>query len=188
MLGFKDHYEMNEWLLMGAGDILLLHTDGLTDHRAATRSLLPDPPRARAAAGGASAGPRDLRRDQGGPARLRPPHRRRQPRRHQKGVGSWYRRPSWRGTVALIRADRHRGDTGRAPRRAALAAQESKTPVRFGAGVAGRVRQGPGLHGRRGPRARTAAGRGGDRPAVSAERTKGLAQRHPAGTKASSSR
>ena len=32
-LGFKQHYEMNEWWIMGAGDILLLHTDGLTDHR-----------------------------------------------------------------------------------------------------------------------------------------------------------
>lgn len=32
ILGFKDHYEMNEWWLMGAGDILLLHTDGLVDH------------------------------------------------------------------------------------------------------------------------------------------------------------
>jgi len=32
-LGFKDHYEMNEWWIMGAGDILLLHTDGLADHR-----------------------------------------------------------------------------------------------------------------------------------------------------------
>ena len=31
-LGFKDHYQENKWLLMGAGDILLLHTDGLTDH------------------------------------------------------------------------------------------------------------------------------------------------------------
>ena len=31
-LGFKDHYEMNEWWIMGAGDILLLHTDGLVDH------------------------------------------------------------------------------------------------------------------------------------------------------------
>jgi serine phosphatase RsbU (regulator of sigma subunit) len=32
-LGFKDHYATNKWLLMGAGDILLLHTDGLSDHR-----------------------------------------------------------------------------------------------------------------------------------------------------------
>ena len=24
---------MNEWTLMGAGDILLLHTDGFSDHR-----------------------------------------------------------------------------------------------------------------------------------------------------------
>ena len=31
-LGFKDHYEMNEGVLMGEGDILLLHTDGLVDH------------------------------------------------------------------------------------------------------------------------------------------------------------
>jgi serine phosphatase RsbU (regulator of sigma subunit) len=31
-MGFKDHYEMNEWWIMGTGDILLLHTDGLTDH------------------------------------------------------------------------------------------------------------------------------------------------------------
>jgi serine phosphatase RsbU (regulator of sigma subunit) len=31
-LGFKQHYEMNKWRIMGAGDILLLHTDGLTDH------------------------------------------------------------------------------------------------------------------------------------------------------------
>lgn len=32
-LGFKDHYEMNDWVLMGQGDILLLHTDGLSEHR-----------------------------------------------------------------------------------------------------------------------------------------------------------
>jgi serine phosphatase RsbU (regulator of sigma subunit) len=31
-LGFKDHYEMNEWVLMGQGDILLLPTDGLVEH------------------------------------------------------------------------------------------------------------------------------------------------------------
>jgi serine phosphatase RsbU (regulator of sigma subunit) len=32
-LGFTDRYQMNEWSLMGAGDILLLHTDGLMEHR-----------------------------------------------------------------------------------------------------------------------------------------------------------
>ena len=32
VLGFKDHYELNEWVLMGAGDILLLHTDGFAEH------------------------------------------------------------------------------------------------------------------------------------------------------------
>jgi serine phosphatase RsbU (regulator of sigma subunit) len=32
VLGYKDEYELNEWTLMGAGDILLLHTDGLLEH------------------------------------------------------------------------------------------------------------------------------------------------------------
>ena len=32
LLGYKDSYEMNEWVLMGEGDILLLHTDGLVEH------------------------------------------------------------------------------------------------------------------------------------------------------------
>jgi serine phosphatase RsbU (regulator of sigma subunit) len=31
-LGFKGKYETNEWQLMGRGDILLMHTDGLIDH------------------------------------------------------------------------------------------------------------------------------------------------------------
>jgi serine phosphatase RsbU (regulator of sigma subunit) len=33
VLGFKDDYTINQWVLMGAGDILLLHTDGLAEHR-----------------------------------------------------------------------------------------------------------------------------------------------------------
>ena len=32
LLGFKERYEMNEWTLMGRGDILLIYTDGLTEH------------------------------------------------------------------------------------------------------------------------------------------------------------
>jgi serine phosphatase RsbU (regulator of sigma subunit) len=32
VLGFKDHYTINQWVLMGEGDILLLHTDGLAEH------------------------------------------------------------------------------------------------------------------------------------------------------------
>jgi serine phosphatase RsbU (regulator of sigma subunit) len=32
LLGFKAQYEMNEWLLMGRGDILLMYTDGLAEH------------------------------------------------------------------------------------------------------------------------------------------------------------
>jgi serine phosphatase RsbU (regulator of sigma subunit) len=31
-LGFKERYRLNEWTLMGVGDILLLYTDGLLDH------------------------------------------------------------------------------------------------------------------------------------------------------------
>lgn len=33
VMGFKDDYTLNEWVLMGRGDILLLQTDGLTEHR-----------------------------------------------------------------------------------------------------------------------------------------------------------
>ena len=33
VLGFKDDYTLNEWVLMGQGDILLLQTDGLSEHR-----------------------------------------------------------------------------------------------------------------------------------------------------------
>ena len=40
--GFKQHYEMNEWRIMGAGDILLLHTDGLTEHRRGDDAYAPD--------------------------------------------------------------------------------------------------------------------------------------------------
>lgn len=32
VLGFKRRYEVNEWKLMGAGDIMLLLTDGVTEH------------------------------------------------------------------------------------------------------------------------------------------------------------
>jgi serine phosphatase RsbU (regulator of sigma subunit) len=32
VLGFKGRYQLNEWKLMGTGDILLLYTDGLLEH------------------------------------------------------------------------------------------------------------------------------------------------------------
>jgi serine phosphatase RsbU (regulator of sigma subunit) len=41
-LGFKDDYKMNQWVLMGAGDILLLHTDGLLEHRNASDYYYPE--------------------------------------------------------------------------------------------------------------------------------------------------
>ena len=41
VLGFKERYEMNEWTLMGHGDVLLLHTDGLTDHRGPAGDYFP---------------------------------------------------------------------------------------------------------------------------------------------------
>jgi|SRR5579862_1448970 len=40
-LGFKDHYETNAWVLMGEGDILLLHTDGLSEHRRGDEDYFP---------------------------------------------------------------------------------------------------------------------------------------------------
>ncbi len=41
MLGFKDGYETNEWWLMGSGDILLLHTDGLVEHARGNEQYFP---------------------------------------------------------------------------------------------------------------------------------------------------
>ncbi len=32
LLGFKDDYQVNEWRLLGSGDLLLLYTDGLAEH------------------------------------------------------------------------------------------------------------------------------------------------------------
>ena len=40
-LGFKDTYETNDWLLMGQGDILLLHTDGVTEHTRGDEPYVP---------------------------------------------------------------------------------------------------------------------------------------------------
>ena len=40
-LGFKDHYEMNKWLLMGEGDILLLYTDGIAEHARVDEEYFP---------------------------------------------------------------------------------------------------------------------------------------------------
>jgi serine phosphatase RsbU (regulator of sigma subunit) len=42
ILGFKDHYQMNEWVLMGAGDILFLFTDGLAEHSRGDERYFPD--------------------------------------------------------------------------------------------------------------------------------------------------
>lgn len=41
LLGFKEKYEMNEWTLMGRGDILLLQTDGLYEHRRGEEPYFP---------------------------------------------------------------------------------------------------------------------------------------------------
>jgi serine phosphatase RsbU (regulator of sigma subunit) len=40
-LCIKDDYTINEWLLMGSGDILLLHTDGLTEHHGTDGNYYP---------------------------------------------------------------------------------------------------------------------------------------------------
>jgi serine phosphatase RsbU (regulator of sigma subunit) len=41
VLGFKERYQLNEWKLMGTGDILLLYTDGLLDHSNGTEPYFP---------------------------------------------------------------------------------------------------------------------------------------------------
>jgi serine phosphatase RsbU (regulator of sigma subunit) len=40
-LGFKDPYTLNDWSLMNTGDILLLHTDGLSEHRRGEDAYVP---------------------------------------------------------------------------------------------------------------------------------------------------
>jgi len=40
-LGFKERYRLNEWTLMGAGDILLLYTDGLLEHARGNEPYFP---------------------------------------------------------------------------------------------------------------------------------------------------
>jgi len=41
VLGFKDRYEVNEWTLMGSGDILVLHSDGLLEHARGNEPYFP---------------------------------------------------------------------------------------------------------------------------------------------------
>src|SRR5439155_1718232 len=41
-LGFKDQYQLNEWKLMGTGDILLLYTDGLSEHMKDNERYFPE--------------------------------------------------------------------------------------------------------------------------------------------------
>jgi serine phosphatase RsbU (regulator of sigma subunit) len=41
-LEFPDDYKMNHWALLGEGDILLLQTDGLTEHRCGDQAYCPD--------------------------------------------------------------------------------------------------------------------------------------------------
>lgn len=40
-LGFKDRYTLNDWSLMSPGDILLLQSDGLTDHQRGDEDYFP---------------------------------------------------------------------------------------------------------------------------------------------------
>ena len=44
VLGFKDRYEVNEWTLMGGGDILLLYTDGLRERERLGDPYIPNHP------------------------------------------------------------------------------------------------------------------------------------------------
>jgi serine phosphatase RsbU (regulator of sigma subunit) len=40
-LGFKERYQLNQWTLMGNGDILLLYTDGLLEHSRGNEQYFP---------------------------------------------------------------------------------------------------------------------------------------------------
>ena len=75
--------QLNDWSLMGAGDILLLHTDGLAEHQHGEqdsfRSRVEQTVRRVKDRPGAG----NLRGGQGGPRRVRRACRRHQPRRHQ---------------------------------------------------------------------------------------------------------
>jgi serine phosphatase RsbU (regulator of sigma subunit) len=42
ILGFKEQYQVNEWRLMGSGDILLLCTDGLLEHGGVEAPFFPE--------------------------------------------------------------------------------------------------------------------------------------------------
>lgn len=42
ILGFKPEYVLNQWELLGSGDILLLYTDGLLDHKRGDEHYFPD--------------------------------------------------------------------------------------------------------------------------------------------------
>ena len=69
-LGFKDRYTLNDFSLMGAGDILLLHTDGLAEHRHGEQDYFPN--RVEQTVRRVKDGPaRDLRGGQGRPRRVR---------------------------------------------------------------------------------------------------------------------
>jgi serine phosphatase RsbU (regulator of sigma subunit) len=41
VLGFKDHYQMNEWVILNYGDIFLLHSDGIAEHTNGRENYFP---------------------------------------------------------------------------------------------------------------------------------------------------
>ena len=82
-LGFKERYQLNEWQIMGAGDILLIFMDGLSEHRRRRRGLFSKRPGGLAPAREGSTRPRHLRHVAGRHPRVRPADRRRELRGHQ---------------------------------------------------------------------------------------------------------
>ena len=104
LLGFKERYEMNEWVIMGEGDILLLHTDGLTEHRrGADDHYFPAHLEQKIREVKDADRRRNLRRGDRGHAGLRRSVRRHQPRRHQTHRARRFtqRRPSGLNTLRL---------------------------------------------------------------------------------------
>ena len=85
-LGFKDRYETNEWWLMGAGDILLLHTDGLIEHARGDEPYFPGRLEDVMRAVKHLSAREILDAHRRGSARLQQAVRRHQRRRHQAGL------------------------------------------------------------------------------------------------------
>ena len=86
VLGFKEPYEVNKWTLMGSGDILLLYTDGLQEHKRGDDPYLPRSPGAYHSWSETSLRHRHRPHGPRRPTNVCKPCRRCEPRRHQEAL------------------------------------------------------------------------------------------------------